>query len=97
MELERINQKPEFRHSLTEQELTDMLSVPDGARKAALAKDWSIINQKLDWLIERTIKTNNTLVEHDRIYQFLKAVATLVCAGGGLLAILKILQGFGVL
>ncbi len=97
MDTVKIDKPPVFEHTLTAQEVEMMRSAPDGERKLAIAIDWNILNQKYDFIVRHTIQNHNLLVEHDRIYQFLKAVATIICAGGGLLGVLKILQGLGVL
>jgi hypothetical protein len=56
-------------HSLTEQELA--LLTTEGQR--ALAKDWNIINRKVDWLVHETVFVHNLVVAHDKSVELLAA------------------------
>lgn len=49
-------------HTLTEQEL-NALTTPG---QQALAKDWNIINRKIDWLITNCVEHHNRMVEHEK-------------------------------
>jgi hypothetical protein len=73
------------KHSLSEQELA-LLNTPESK---ALAKDWNIINRKVDWLIKETVVVHNILVEHDRVLETWKRVywlGGLLIGSGGVIA-----------
>jgi hypothetical protein len=55
------------RHTLTEQELAN-LTPP----QQALAKDWNIINRKIDWMIHELVEQHNVLVQHDALLDTFK-------------------------
>ena len=57
------------RHTLTQQELSGL---DEGQQ--ALAKDWNIINRKLEWMIHEQVFLHNTLVEHDRLLDLWKKI-----------------------
>lgn len=95
MELEKILGRPRFEHALTEQEIQDMKSVTDGERKLALAKDWSVIRQRLDWQERHIIQMNNLVADMEASHQFQKnlfrMITSIVLAGGGLYGLARLL------
>lgn len=68
------------RHTLTEQELSNLT-----AAQQALAKDWNIINRKVDWIIQEMVAQHNILVEHDKLLDTFKKLLWLsgLTLGGG--------------
>jgi hypothetical protein len=55
---------PLFEVTLSEQEIE---ALNPGQR--AMAKDWHLVNKKLDWIITKVIENNNAIVEHDEILE----------------------------
>lgn len=69
------------RHTLTEQELANLT-----APQQALAKDWNIINRKIDWMIHELVEQHNVLVQHDALLETFKKwlwLSGLTLGGGG--------------
>lgn len=95
MDLDKI-EFPEYlnRHTLTDQELA-ALATPG---QQALAKDWNVLNRKMDWLITKVVFIHNQLADHDRQLEIWKRVYWLICLCGasltGIIAILKMLGYF---
>ena len=88
---------PEYlnRHTLTEQELAALT-----ASQQALAKDWNIINRKVDWIIQELVEQHNVIVEHDKLLDTFKRwlwLSSLTVGGGGTIggAIYLILKSHG--
>ncbi len=102
MEIERIN-IPLFTHSLSESEM-DALPL----ERRSLAKDWSITNKKLDWLINEHVFLHNVIVDHDKKFtdydkklaisrMFTRLITYIVSSAGGILIVWKFLKGAGVI
>lgn len=60
--MDKITNGPRFEITLSEQEI-ELLN----PGQKAMAKDWHLVNKKLDWIITKTIEHNNALVDHDGI------------------------------
>ena len=77
-EVEHLN-----RHSLSEQEMAPLTE-----QQKALAKDWNIMNKKMDWLIRETILIHNVLADHDALLdtwrKFLWLFTLIIGSTGGI-------------
>ena len=71
------------RPTLSEQEIANMSEI-----QRPLAKDWNVINNKMNWLIQETVTMHNILVEHDllldRFKKFLWLSGWLAGSTGGI-------------
>lgn len=96
MDIERIQGKPEFKPDLSQQEIEDFLSLPEGKRKLAVAMDLSLIRQRQDWQEAKIIQLNNVVSDHDSSYQIWRSLQRMVLAVlgivGGIVAILKLME-----
>lgn len=79
------------RHTLTDQELLNLTE-----SQKALAKDWNVINRKVDWIINEQVELHNILVEHDKLLEIWKKVLWLIglsiTATGIVLSLLRVLR-----
>lgn len=55
---------PKFEITLSEQEIEAL-----NPGQQAMAKDWHLVNKKLDWIVNQTVRNQNDIVEHDDILE----------------------------
>lgn len=80
----------EYPHHLNETNLTEQELVNLSPSQQALAKDWNVVNRKLDWTMNRIVELYNLIVEHDHlldIWKFWIKLASVLFGTSGLVGI----------
>lgn len=100
MPIEKLDELPEFQAKLTEREVVALTKDPS---QLAMARDWSILSQKIDWVMDEVKLLHNCLVKHDAafekferansVWHFIRVVVTAIVGGAaGLYYVIQLSQ-----